>query len=69
MKGLGIGLIVIGAIMVIWTGLSYTKKEKLVDVGPIEISADKKESVNWPPYIGGLLVLGGIVIIATAKKS
>ncbi|MDQ1090347.1 MULTISPECIES: hypothetical protein [unclassified Siphonobacter] len=69
MKGLGIGLIVIGAIMVIWTGFSYTKKEKVVDVGPIEISADKKESVNWPPYIGGLLVLGGIVIVATAKKS
>ncbi len=69
MKGLGIGLIVIGAIMVIWTGFSYTKKEKVVDLGPLEISADKKESVNWPPYIGGLLVLGGIVIVATSKKS
>ncbi len=69
MKGLGIGLIIIGAIMVIWTGFSYTKKEKVVDVGPIEISADKKETVNWPPYIGGLLVVGGIVLVATAKKS
>lgn len=68
-RTLGIALIVIGAIMVIWTGFTYTKKEKIVDAGPLQISANRQKSVNWPPYLGGLLIVGGIVIVATAKKS
>jgi uncharacterized membrane protein len=68
-KVLGIALIVIGAVMIIWTGFTYTKKEKVIDAGPIEISADKEKSVNWPPYLGGVLLIGGIVIVATSKKS
>ncbi|RYY31327.1 MAG: hypothetical protein EOP46_20860 [Sphingobacteriaceae bacterium] len=67
-KTLGIVLIVIGAAMLIWTGFTYTKKEKVVDAGPIEISADKEKTVSWPPYLGGALLVGGIVIVATAKK-
>lgn len=68
-RTVGIILVIIGAVMLIWTGFTYTKKEKVVDVGPIEISADKQESVNWPPYIGGVLLVGGLVIIMTAKKT
>jgi len=68
-RTVGIALIIIGAVMLIWTGFTYTKKEKVVDVGPIEISADKQESVNWPPYIGGVLLVGGLVIIMTVKKT
>ena len=68
-KTLGIVLLVIGIAMLIWTGFTYTKKEKVVDAGPIQISADKEHSVNWPPYAGGILVIGGIILIATAKKT
>lgn len=68
MKVLGMSLIVIGAAMLIWTGFTYTKKEKLVDAGPIEISADKQKTVNWPPYLGGILLIGGIAIVAITKK-
>lgn len=68
-KLIGIILIVIGAIMLIWTGFTYTKKEKVLDAGPVQISADKQKTVNWPPYLGGILLVGGIVVVATAKKS
>jgi uncharacterized membrane protein len=68
-RTIGIVLIIIGAAMLIWTGFTYTKKEKIVDAGPIQISADKQKTVNWPPYLGGILLVGGIVIVATAKKS
>lgn len=67
-RTIGIVLVIIGAVMLIWTGFTYTKKEKVVDAGPLEISADKQESVNWPPYLGGVLLVGGLVIIMTAKK-
>ena len=68
-RTVGIVLVIIGAIMLIWTGFTYSKKEKVVDAGPIEISADRQKSVNWPPYIGGVLLVGGLVIIMTAKKT
>lgn len=65
---IGIVLIVLGAIMIIWTGFTYTKKEKVIDAGPIQISADRQKNVNWPPYLGGILLVGGIVIVVTSKK-
>jgi uncharacterized membrane protein len=68
-RTLGIILIVVGVAMLIWTGFTYTKKEKVIDAGPIQVSADKEKSVNWPPYAGGILLIGGIILFATAKKS
>ena len=67
-KTIGIFLLVVGIVMLIWTGFSYTKKEKVVDAGPIHISADREKSVNWPPYAGGILVIGGIALLLTSKK-
>jgi drug/metabolite transporter (DMT)-like permease len=68
-RTLGIILTVVGIAMLIWGGFSYTKKEKVVDAGPIEISADKTETVNWPPYAGGAILVVGVVLLVTAKKN
>ena len=68
-RPIGIALLAIGTIMLIWTGFTYTKKEKVIDAGPIQVSADKQHTVNWPPYAGALLIVGGIVLILSAKKS
>jgi uncharacterized membrane protein len=67
-KTVGIILIVIGAVMLIWGGFSYTKKEKVIDMGPLEISANKTETVNWPPYAGGVILVAGIVVLVISKK-
>ncbi len=69
MKNLGIILCAAGLIMLIWTGFSFTRKEKVVDLGPLEINKNKTEHVNWSPYGGGLLLLAGVVLIFAAKKS
>ena len=68
MKIIAIALLVIGVAMLIWTGFTYTKKEKIVDAGPIQISADRQKTVNWPPYAGGILVIGGIILLVASKK-
>ena len=68
-KNIGLIFIVIGAILLIWTGFTYTKKEKIVDAGPIQISADRQKTVNWPPYVGGVILVAGIVILVTSKNS
>ncbi len=67
-KSTGLILIVLGIVLLIWTGFTYTKKEKLVDLGPIQVSADKQKTVNWPPYAGGIVLLAGIVILVSSKK-
>jgi uncharacterized membrane protein len=67
-KSVGLILIVLGAILLIWTGFTYTKKEKIVDLGPIQVSADREKAVNWPPYAGGIVLLAGIVVLVTAKN-
>lgn len=68
MKALGLIFIVLGAIMLIWSGFTYTKKEKLIDAGPIQVSADREKTVSWPPYAGGVLLAGGIALVALGKK-
>ncbi|SES05136.1 hypothetical protein [Pedobacter rhizosphaerae] len=67
-RTIGLVLIVVGIAMLVWTGFSYTKREKVVDAGPIQISADKEKSVNWPPYAGGVILLAGIVVLVASKK-
>jgi len=67
-KSLGIGLIVIGIIMMIYTGFNYVTKEKVVDLGPIQINADKNHPVQWSPIVGMVLLVGGIVVVVTGKK-
>jgi hypothetical protein len=68
MKIFGIIFIAIGVIMFVVTGISYTTEETIIDAGPIEVSADKENEVNWPPYAGGVAVLAGLLVVAMARK-
>ena len=68
MKTLGLVLIGLGIIMMIYTGFNYVSKEKVVDLGPIEINAEKNHPVKWSPIVGIVLIVGGIVVFAINKK-
>jgi hypothetical protein len=67
-KLLGSILLIIGVVMMIWTGFSFTRRQNVVDAGPIHVSADKEHTVNWPPYLGGLLAVVGIVILVLPQR-
>lgn len=67
-KTLGIAIIIIGIIMMIYTGFNYVTTEKVVDLGPIEINKQTNHPVQWSPIIGGVLLIGGIVILVLDKK-
>jgi len=68
MKNAGIIVIIIGALMIIYTGFTFITKEKVVDVGPIQISKEEKHPVQWSPIVGVILVIGGAAMVAMNKK-
>lgn len=63
MKAIGIVLVVLGIIGLAYGGLSWTRKDTIVDAGPIQITTDKTERVPLPPIVGGLLLVAGVVLI------
>jgi hypothetical protein len=69
MKTLGILLIVIGGIMTVFTGFNIITKKEVADVGPIEINKTEKTPVYWSPVTGAILLVAGVVILATTKRS
>jgi hypothetical protein len=61
---------VLGGLALAYQGFTYTHQEKVLDVGPIHATADKRDRVSIPPFVGGLLLIGGIVlVVAGAKKN
>lgn len=67
-KNLGIVLIIIGIIMMIYTGFNYVTTEKVVDFGPMEMSMEENHPVQWSPIVGIVLLIGGIVIVVMDRK-
>lgn len=63
MKVIGVILIVLGVVGLAYGGLSWTRRDTIVDAGPIEITADKTERVPLPPIAGGLLLIAGVVLV------
>lgn len=68
MRTLGIILLVVGGLMMAITGFKYVTKEKVVDLGPLEISKEKQHPVQWSPIVGGILLIGGIVALSVGKN-
>ena len=54
--------------MFLITGISYTTEETVIDAGPLELTAEEEESVNWPPYAGGVAVIAGIILVVAGRK-
>jgi uncharacterized membrane protein YidH (DUF202 family) len=63
MKVIGVILVVLGLIGLIYGGLSWTREDTIVDAGPIEITADKRESLPITPLAGGLMLVAGVVLL------
>ena len=64
----GIILIVIGIFAFAYQGFSFTTREKVVEVGPIHLTAEKTRTIPLPPIVGGFFLVGGIVLLVVGKK-
>jgi hypothetical protein len=61
-------LIVIGVVGLAWGGFTYTTREKVLDLGPIEATRDKNHSVPFPPIAGAVALVGGIALLVVSNK-
>jgi len=70
MKTTGIVIIVIGLLLTIFTAFTYFTKEKIVDIGKVEITRNKPHNLNWSPLTGVAVIgIGGVVLWRSGKKS
>ncbi|HTL81276.1 MAG TPA: hypothetical protein VL651_06210 [Bacteroidia bacterium] len=68
MKTAAIILIVVGAIMIAYTGFHYVTADPVVDMGSMQITHDTTHYIQWPPFLGATLLLGGIVVLFSLRK-
>jgi len=68
MKLLGIILIVIGVLALAYQGIRYTTREKLVDIGPVRVTATEKKTIPLPPIVGGVAIVAGIALILVERR-
>jgi len=68
-KTFGIILVVVGLLMIAYTGFSYYTTEKVVDLGPVQIDKKKEHFVGWQPVVGVFLLIGGVLLINRGNKS
>jgi len=69
MKKAGIVIIVIGIVFTIFTGFSFFTREKVVDMGELQISRNKKHNLAWSPYVGLAVIAVGGGLFLFGKKS
>ena len=65
---IGVVLIVLAVLAFSYQGITYTKREKILDIGPIEATTEKRESIPIPPLVAGAVLIGGIALVLTGNK-
>ena len=61
-------LIAAGIVVFAYQGITYTTREKVVDIGPLQVTAEKTKSIPLPPIIGAVALVGGVVLLSVGKK-
>jgi uncharacterized membrane protein YidH (DUF202 family) len=69
MKLVGILLIVVGVVALALGGFSYTKREKAIDLGPLEVTTEQKKTIPLSPIVGLVAVGAGVVLVVTGAKT
>jgi uncharacterized membrane protein YdcZ (DUF606 family) len=63
MKSLGIIFIIAGVLMFILGNITFTRKEKVLDAGPVEITRKEQKTITWPNYAGAILIVAGVIVL------
>jgi uncharacterized membrane protein len=64
----GIVLIVLGIVAFAYQGITYTSREKVIDIGPFHATAETEKTIPLSPLLGGLALVGGIALVVVGAK-
>ena len=67
MRTLAVVLIILGCLGLLWGGINFTRSEKVVDLGPIEVRKDTKSNIPIPPILGLVGVAAGLVLLTRSR--
>lgn len=65
----GILLIILGIAAFAYQSFTYTTTEKAIDLGPIQVTAEKQHTIPLPPIVGAVALIGGVVLLMQGRKS
>lgn len=65
----GIVLIVLGALGLAYQGITYTTREKVLDIGPIEATKEERKTIPLPPVLGGVALVSGIALLLAGRRT
>jgi hypothetical protein len=65
---LGAILLVFGLVALAYQGLTYTTRERVVDLGPLKVDADRERTIPLPPVVGGAAVAAGVVLLIVGSR-
>lgn len=66
---IGIVLLAIGLISLVYQGITYTTQKKIIDLGPIQATKTEHHTIPFPPILGAIALIGGIVVLVFDKRS
>ena len=69
MRILGFILLALGAVILAYGGITYSRERTIVDVGPFKATATEQRNVPFSPIIGAVLAVGGVLLLLSPKKS
>lgn len=65
---LGIILLVVGGLALAYQGFTYTTREKVIDLGPVHVTAEREKTISLPPLIGALALGSGLVLLVVGLR-
>ena len=65
----GILLIVVGALVLVYQGINYTRQKNVLDVGSVHVTTETHERIPIPPILGGLALAGGVVLLVVGVRN
>ena len=65
----GIVLIVLGALVLAYQGINYTRQKKVLDVGSVHLTTETHKRIPLPPIVGGLALVGGFILLVAGART
>jgi len=64
----GVILILLGILIFVYQGITYTKHDTVAKIGNVEITAESQKNIYLPPIAGGIALVAGIVLVIVGQK-